>query len=276
MLAALAVAGCALTAPVPGGPVRAKTVTQLQPSWAIAYGRASATVGSARVSGNGQTFGGPIPWGAPIPIRLGVRQALGSVVEASGDWGWVDSGLELRAGSPEGSWLIPMAISGGIRSSILAIPSSDSGGTEDAFNQGTYERRLRLEAYPEMSMGRLGAVRLLLAAGVSWGAFAHDLVLVPAQAAGPSLNIGPVGVAVVRPETRLELAVGLYKRGTQGTATVALAPWILLDSGAPIRARCIDCAQTGPVSDFSQSWGVSLILSPALASDLIARMSGGR
>lgn len=97
LFAALAMASCALTAPVAGGPVRAHTVTQLQPSWALAYGRASANLGGARVRGNAQTFGGPLPWGAPIPIRLGVRQALGSVVEASGDLGWVDAGLELRA-----------------------------------------------------------------------------------------------------------------------------------------------------------------------------------
>jgi len=190
VLAAVAVAGCALTAPVPGGPVRTNRVTQLQPSWAVAYGRASANVGGARVSGNGQTFGGPTPWGAPIPIRLGLRQALGSAIEASGDWGWVDAGLELRAGSPEGAWLIPMAISVGLRSgSILAIPSSDSGGVGIALKQGTYERRLRVEAYPEMSTRLLGAVRLLLSAGVSWGAFAHDLYIGTTQAAGPSLTI---------------------------------------------------------------------------------------
>jgi hypothetical protein len=277
VLAALAIAGCALTAPVPAGPVRANTVTQLQPSWALAYGRASANLGGARVSGNGQTFGGPLPWGAPLPIRLGLRQAFGSVVEASGDLSWVDSGLELRAGSPEGSWLIPVAISAGIRnSSILTIPSSNSGGIAIALNQGTYERRLRVEAYPEMSMGRLGAVRLLLSAGVSWGAFVHDLNVGPTYAAGPSITIGPGGVTVVRPETRLELTVGIYKRGTRGSATVALAPWILLDSGAPTKAECVGCAQSGSVSDFSQSWGVSLIVSPALAGDLIAWLSGGR
>jgi hypothetical protein len=275
LLGALAIAGCALTAPVPGGPVRANTVTQLQPSWALAYGRASARIGEARVRGNGQTFGGPIPWGAPIPIRLGVRQALGSVVEASGDLGWVDSGVELRAGSPEGSWAIPMAISAGIRSSsVLTIPRSESGGVGIDLDQGTYERRLRLEAYPEVSMGRLGAVRLLLSAGVSWGAFAHDLVIGPAEQAGPGITIGPVGVLVVRPETRLELAIGIYRRGERGVAAFALAPWILLDSGSPTRARCVDCAATGPVTDFSQTWGVALIVSPALAGDLVARWAG--
>lgn len=275
LFGALAVAGCALTAPVPGGPVRANTVTQLQPSWALAYGRASASLGGARVSGNAQTFGGPLPWGAPIPIRLGVRQALGSEVEASGDVGWVDSGLELRAGSPEQSWAVPMAISAGIRSSIFTIPSSSSGTVGFALNQGTFERRLRLEAYPEVSMGRLGMVRWLLAAGVSWGDFAHDLVIGAGHEAGPGITAGPVGVLVVRPETRLELAIGIYRRGTRGAATFALAPWILLDSGAPTKAQCVACDPTGPVTDFSQTWGVALIVSPALAGDLIARLSGG-
>jgi len=84
-----------------------------------------------------------------------------------------------------------------------------------------------------------------------------------------------VGVLVVRPETRLELAIGIYRRGTQGAANFALAPWILLDAGAPTKDQCVACDPTGPVTDFSQSWGVALIVSPALAGDLIARLSGG-
>lgn len=272
---ALAFVGCALTAPIPGGPLRTNTVTQLQPSWALAYGRASARLGDSQVRGNAQTFGGPFPWGAVVPIRLGVRQAVGSVVDVGGDLGWVDSGLELRAGSPEGSWVVPMAISAGIRSSYLTIPSSNSGSIGFALDQGTFERRLRVEAYPEVPMGRLGPVRLLLSAGVSWGAFAHDLVVGTSQEAGPNVTVGPVGVLVVRPEHRLELAIGIYRRGTRGTVAFAIAPWILLDAGAPTRAECVRCDPTGPVTDFSQAWGIALIVSPALVGDLIARLSGG-
>lgn len=274
LFVALAATSCALTAPAPGGPLRPNTVTQLQPSWAIAYGRASATQGNAQVRGNAQTFGGPFPWGAPIPIRLGIRQAVGSVVEVGGDLGWVDSGLEVRAGSPEGSWVVPVAISGGIRSSYFALHSSSSGSIGFDLDQGTFERRLRLEAYPELSMGRLGPVSLSLSVGVSWGVFAHDLVMGPAQEAGPALVVGPVGILVVRPERRLEFAVGIHRRGTRSSASLAIAPWVLLRSEAPIKAECVACDSFAPITSFSQSWGVALIASPALVGDLIARLLG--
>ncbi len=118
VVAFVALGGCTLAAPVPGGPLRPGTYTQVQPTWSVGYGPASAGVDGMKVSGSGQAVGQglDLPF---LPITVGVRQALGSAFEVSADAGWLDSGAEIRAGRPVGA--VPLAVSAGVRSSYFAL-----------------------------------------------------------------------------------------------------------------------------------------------------------
>jgi hypothetical protein len=258
-----------MTGPAPGGALRPGATTQLEPSWAVAYGPASANVGGTRVTGSGQTYNGKTGQGTIVPLRVGVRQTLGGVVEASGDIGWLDSGVELRAGTPGGAGAFPVAVTAGFRSGRFA------------FNLGekTYEGRLRFEVYPDLSRANDGSKRLMLAAGASTGTFAHSLTLPDSfqSQGGDAPDFDTASVIVVRPETRLELAIGFSLRGPRGGVTFALVPWILLHAGAPTKEVCSSCIgfPAPAATDFSQSWGAALVVSPSLAVDFIDWVSGG-
>jgi hypothetical protein len=265
LTATLAVTGCALTGPAPGGPLQPGTNTQIQPSWALAYGPASATVGGNRVTGNAQGYGGSNTELLPLPVRIGLRQSLGSTVEASGDVGWLDWGAELRAGTPGGTGAFPIAIAAGVR----------RGPFPFNLRERTFSGHARFEIYPDLSSANDGSLRLILSAGVAVGSFAHSLDLPRSyQAMGDVPNLDPFGAIVVRPETRLELGVGIHRRGPGGALEITLLPWIVLDSGAPSKAICSGCGGNTPVTDFSQSWGMSLLFTPTAIADIIRRLTG--
>lgn len=248
-----------MTAPVPGGPLRPNTFSEVQTTWAYAYGPARGTKSGRSVTGNGQNVGIGGPLGAIVPINLGLRQSLTGTLEASANVGWVGSGVELRAGTPGGEGPWPFAVSAGLQSSRLAIGvlQSDPGPT--------YEGRLRLEVYPEVTRGPRMTTRLILSAGASYGLFEHSIAGPPSEGGDvPDLDADFV---TTRPETRLELAIGLDLRGVNGALRVAIAPWFLVYAGAP-RDRCGSFC--GPI-DLSQSWGVSFLISPSFGGDLISR-----
>lgn len=260
LLLAGSAGGCAITGTPPGGPLRAGTYTGVEPAtWAIAYGPASATVNGTRLSGSGETWGpGPHPEEAAlVPIRFGIRQALGGALEIAGDVGTLDSGVELRAGTMPGRQAPVFAVTAGARSSAIALNREAR----------TTSARLRFELYPELSSGGAGTLFGMLAAGVSYGTFAHAI-------AGPDQTGGDVpatdpAFSLVRPEARLELSLGIDLRGPHGGALVALAPWILLHADTL-------CSGCGATYDFSQRWGVALLVTPSLGGDLIAWLFGDR
>ena len=246
--------GCALTTPAPGGPLQAGTYTQFQPSWAAAYGRATVTVDGARLSGNGQTQivgrGVIDPFPNPVPLTIGVRQALGPHLEASADVGWVDSGVGLRVAGPNVGEAMPIVFSAGAR----------TGKVVSFFGNDTYNSRLAVELYPTIHR----TLRLLFSVGVEAGAYAHQLLLPEAYRSLSDAPTGPPHVDVVRGEVRLQTSVGLYWPSRRGSFSVALSPWILLDAAKPKSLVCTDCAATPTLADFTQTWGISLIVAPAL------------
>ncbi|HXU60411.1 MAG TPA: hypothetical protein VN962_01830 [Polyangia bacterium] len=267
LTAALAAGGCALTGTAPGGPLHAGTATEIQPSWAIAYGPGSATVGGARMSGNAESYGGTKMELVPIPMRIGLRQSLGSAVEVSGDIGWLDSGVEVRAGTPGGSGAFPIAIAAGLRRGPFPFDVGEK----------TLSGHARFEIYPDVSRANDGSLRLTLAAGLGVGSFTHSLTLPESDRStgGDAPNFGPFGAIVVRPETRIELGVGIRLFGPHGGIGATLLPWIVVAHGAPTRATCSDCAVDATPSDYSQSWGLSLVITPTAWADLIRLLLGG-
>jgi hypothetical protein len=253
LLLAGAGGGCAITATAPGGPLRSGSYTSLEPAtWAVAYGPASATVDGARLSGNGETWGpGPHPEDfAFLPIRFGVRQSLGSKVEASADLGTLDSGVEVRVGTRGGDGRLPLAVTAGLRSSAVALNAE----------RPTTSARLRLEAFPRISHRGDSTLHWMLSVGASYGTFAHAIAG-PGEIGGDVPDLDPA-FDVVRPEARLELGVGIDLQAPNGGFTVALAPWILLHADT-------SCPYCGGAYDFSQRWGVALLLTPSLGGDLI-------
>lgn len=254
------VGGCALTAPAPGGPLRAGAYTQLQPTWAIAYGPASMTVDGVRVSGTAQSRNvgrGVIdPFPNPIPLTIDVRQAVGPSLEANVDMGWVDSGVGLRLAVPPVGAAWPVAISAGVRS-----------GRVSAFGDDTYEGHLAIEGYPVISGARERSLRLLLSVGATVGTFVHELVLPQSYASSSDAPVGPPIVRIVRPELRLQTSVGLFLFRDHFGVGIALSPWFLLHADEPTSAVCQDCDAPHVIGNYAQTWGISLTIAPSIGSD---------
>ncbi|HEX3901295.1 MAG TPA: hypothetical protein VH853_00510 [Polyangia bacterium] len=251
--------GCALTTAGPGGPLRSGTSTQIQFTSAVAYGPATATVGGVQVSGNAQSnqLGGksvvdPLP--NPVPVTIAVRQQVGPSFEVAGDLGWVDSGVGLRLRLPS-SESLPLVLSAGARTGEIGI-----------FGRDTYQGALALEAYPALSRSRegLNAHRLVLSLGLAAGAFEHDLSLPESFESGSDAPHGFPSEIVIRREVRLQAAVGVHLQGQHGAIMFALQPWVVLASAAAVSATCDQCEGPSSLSAFSQSWGLSLLVMPAL------------
>jgi hypothetical protein len=223
----------------------------------MAYGPASATVGGVPVSGNGQTnqAGGlkvnPLP--NPLPLTLGVQQQIGRSLEVRGDVGWVDSGVGLRVLLPLGEEP-PFLVSVGARS-----------GEVGAFRRPSYHGVLALESYPAVSRRADGnAHRLMLSLGVAAGAFEHDLSLPSSFESSSDAPHGLPSEIVIRPELRLQAAVGIHLQGPRDAIAFALQPWVVLASAAPTHATCDQCAAPQSLTTFSHGWGLALLVTPAL------------
>jgi hypothetical protein len=249
-----AVIGCALTTAGPGGPLRGGTSTQVQFTSAMAYGPAAATVGGVRVSGNAQTnqAGGlkvnPLP--NPVPVTVAVRQQVGPSFEVSGDLGWVDSGVGARV-RLSASERLPLVLSVSARTGEIGL-----------WGRATYHGALALEAYPALSPS--GTRRLVFSLGLAAGHFEHDLALPASFEQGTDAPHGLPSEIVIRPELRLQAAVGVHLQGQHAALTLALAPWIVLVGATPVSATCDQCEGPQALTAFSQTWGISLLVMPAI------------
>ncbi len=249
--------GClAFTSAGPVGPLRSGNTTQLETAFGFAYGPATATVGGVAVKGNGQAqaAGGStaqIP--DPAPVRVGVRQSMGDGFEASADLGLVDSGLRLRVGLSNG----PSA------PSDLAIELRD--GQISAFPHASYQASLAYEIYPDITPANTYAQRrMIFSLGISGGTFQHQLSLPYSFEPDYDLPFGGPSMTVLRPELRVETAIGIYLGGEgSGGLSIAVAPWVLVSAGTPTSFTCNTCSTNPALTSFSESWGASLIITPS-------------
>jgi hypothetical protein len=265
--AAICCAGCALTAPAPGGALREGGFLQVQPTWAMSYAPGGATVhatspgvrgNGGAISGNTQSLGGDpslAAFGAVLPISLAVRQSIGRAVEVAVDGGWFDSGVELRSGVPDASARLPVVFSIGARASRFGLlPPKEQ----------TYQFRLRAEAYPRLHPAVNDSARGVLALGVSAGSFLHDMgIPAPPDPNPPEIGSGPPHVLFVRPEVRVECFLGIQARGRHAHWLVGVAPWIVVANGTARTETNSDWA----VDAFSQQVGTSLVASVGLGGD---------
>jgi hypothetical protein len=253
--------GCAaLTSGGPVGPLRSGNTTQFAAAWAYAYGPATVTVGGVTLKGNADmqasSVGTP-PLPSPLPLTVGVRQALGNNAETDADIGTMDSGIRLRVGLPDGSSL-PWDLAFEARTGKIA-----------AFPTGSYQAGLAFEAYPDITPAKtVSQRRLILSLGITGGVFQHQLPL--PFSFDPDDDIGNGTMIVLRSELRLASAVGVHlANGNSAGISIVVAPWILISSQAPTSAICPYCGPaatptTLSVTSYSQTWGASLIITPSL------------
>jgi hypothetical protein len=245
-------AGCAaFTSSGPVGPLRSGNTTQVAAAWAYAYGPATVVVGGVTIKGNADmqasSIGTPsLP--SPLPATVGVRQAFGDDVELGADIGIMDSGLRLRVGTPDGSSL-PWDLAFEARTGKIA-----------AFPTGTGQAGLAFEAYPDITPAQtFPQRRLILSLGITGGIFQHQLPL--PFSFDPDDDIGDGTMILLRPELRLESAVGIYlANGKSAGLSIVVAPWILIGSEAPTSAICPFCGPaatptTLSVTSYSKTLG---------------------
>jgi hypothetical protein len=257
----LALGGCAaLTSGGPVGPLRSGTTTQLAAAWAYAYGPATVNVGGVTFKGNAQMQAstlGTLSLPSPGPVTVGFRQAVGDNAEAGADLGMMDSAFRLRVGLPDTS-SFPWDLAFEARTGKLAVSPT-----------GSYQVGLALEAYPDITPANsFPQRRLILSLGIAGGVFQHQLPL--PYSLDPDDDIGNGTMILLRPEVRLQSAVGGYlAHGQSDGASIVLAPWFLLGSQAPTSATCPYCGPgaattTLSVTSYSQTWGLSLIITPSI------------
>ena len=253
--------GCAaFTTSGPVGPLRSGNATQLAAAWAYAYGPATAIVGGVSVNGNAEMQASSVGTPSlpdPAPQAVGVRQTLGGAVEASADMGTIDSGLRLRVGLNEARSSLPFDVAFEARTGSIAL-----------FPTGSYQAGVALEAYPDIAPSSSGSHRrLILSAGIASGVFQHQLPL--PYSFSPDDDIGNPTMTMLRPELRLETAVGVYLvNGRSVGFSIVVAPWFLIGSQAPTSAVCPYCGPAATptalsVTSYSQSWGASLMITPS-------------
>ncbi|HVX93903.1 MAG TPA: hypothetical protein VHK47_03240 [Polyangia bacterium] len=248
------VGGCAITTPAPGGPIHAGTYTQFQPQYAMAYGPASMTVDGVRVSGSAQTrFTGGGPFLNPLPLGVAFRQQAAGL-EANADVGWVDSGVGVRfAIPPKSAGTAPVVLSLGVRT-----------GRISAFQDDTYQGSLAVEAYPLIARTETRSTRLMLSLGATAGTFVREMLLPDRYMLEGDVPSGSPTVKVLRPEVRLQTSVGVHLSGEHSALGVALSPWFVLYADEPTSVVCQSCSGRPVISDFAQSWGLSLSLTPSI------------
>jgi hypothetical protein len=180
-----------------------------------------------------------------LPRRAELRVAPVSFVDVGGDIGWLDGGLDARAGIPDlDDWTFAGHLAGGLRSGRVG-PFKDTKGTRSSW--------VRVELYPRLLHPR---GRLALAFGVHRGLFFHGIAY--DDPSREQAGLGPRALHVLRQELRLEAALGYHLErvpsagsGLRSKQTVlfALEPYIVAD------ATCANCRGTS----YHQSWGVSVV-----------------
>jgi hypothetical protein len=215
-----------------------------------AFGYAHATRGGGqRIKGLSDHYWPSLfSW---LPRRAELRVSPVSFFDVGGDIGWLDGGVDARAGIPDlTGWVLAAHIAGGIRSGRVG-PFKDTQGTRSTW--------ARLELYPRLFHPR---GRLALAFGVNHGVFFHEIAYDdPSQEVNDSW--GPLALHVLRRELRLEATVGYHleqrslagasSRSTQ-TILFALEPYVVAD------AACVDCRG----ASYRQSFGLSVVVRGAI------------
>lgn len=261
IVAAALASGCIAAPGIPAGPLQGTGVT-LSGSYGYALAPARIAMQST-VDGRSDHYGDHAADAVNVPFfpsRLGGRVGLTKWFDAAGDISWLDSGLELRAGLPEGSEPFPMALSLSARSGAWGLLS--------LANRDSTEQRVRFEAYPRLVTWSEGArLNLISTLGVSTGRRFHPLALPDRFAPkdnddsndeGPMIPVPefPNYAYVYRNETRLEGSVGCEVRKQNVFGSLVLMPYAVTGS-SHLLGVCKDC-ENWQIQRFRSNFGAAL------------------
>ena len=198
-------------------------------------------------------YGGLAPL---VPLRAMARFSPASFIDFGADLGWMDLGLQVRAGQLSSHRQLPWGFELEWRTGQLSL-------FRDSEVRRVRIYRGRFEAYPHLAATSDVDVFGVLTLGASTGTWVHSL---PAAALDPTGDgFGPV-LQVRRPETRLEMSLGVHDRGPRAALTLALLPWLVVDQQSP-RQDCTDCGLEPRSIDLAWGFGVALSGSLALERD---------
>ena len=253
--------GCIGAPGIPGGPLQGTGATL-----GLSYGYGAApTRFTMRSKADGHTESyvdnAASAMNFPIlPSRLGGRVGIGKYFDAAGDLAYFDSGVELRAGLPEGSSPVPMALAVGLR--------SGRWGLTDLENRYSNEQRLRLEAYPSLGKDESTRFNLISSLGASIGRryyFSRPNSFAEAESDDEVLSL--FNPRILRNETRIEGSLGAEMRRNHFFASLVLMPYVVARS-SHFSAICRACTDWQPESIQANvgaalflSFGVSYLLS---------------
>jgi hypothetical protein len=239
---------CASAPPGPRGPLLGPGL-ELATDYSYAYGFGSVELpDGTRSSGGADNYWSPL---TIFPRRLEGRLSPIKWFDIGGQLGWLDSGADIRVGTPaapDKAWSFNLA---------AGFDTGRKGLYDDT--KTTRSRWLRLEAYPRLPHGDPHA-RLVLAAGVDFGVFLHQLDD-PRPLTTFNDSPTPIAIEVVRPETRIESSIGIFVYpGEVGSILFTISPYFTAASGAP-EMNCHSCQ---PIASYSEDWGIVAVLRLAL------------
>lgn len=248
---------CASLPGVPAGPARPGASFSL--TYAYAFGSAKAVVADTpagathRVRGSSEMYGGAAPL---VPLRAAARLSPTSFLDFGADIGWMDLGLQLRAGQLDAQRQLPWGFELEWRTGEPTLFRYS-----EARRARTY--RGRFEAYPHLGVTGDVDVFGVLTLGASTGTWVHYLPTPEREPTGDGFGSA---LEVRRPETRLEMSLGVHDRGPGGAVTLAFLPWLVVDHRSA-RQDCTDCGFEPRSLDLGWGFGVALSGSLALERD---------
>jgi hypothetical protein len=242
--------GCALVTGVPAGPI-AGPGARVGGAYAFAY--APATAQTVQPSGEPYTLrrNSAMYWGlVPLwPLRAMLRLSPGTFMDVGADIGWMDLGLQLRAGQLDARRQWPWGIE-------LEWRTGQRSLFQDDVPRSVRIYQARAELYPRLGSWIGRDTFGVLTAGVSTGTRAHSM-FPPGEFDVTMEGPGGAGFLVARHETRLELSAGAQARDQRAAISVALQPWIALHPGRVLQSACDGC--TLSLSSLDAGWGVALV-----------------
>lgn len=194
-------------------------------------------------------YGGAAPL---VPLRAMARYSPASFVDFGADIGWMDLGLQLRAGQLSAQRQLPWGFE-------LEWRTGQTSLFRDFEATRARSYRGRFEAYPHLGVTGDVDAFAVLTLGASTGTWVHSL---------PAVEIAPTGDGFAaaselrRAETRLEMSLGVHARGPRAALTLAFLPWLVVDHQSP-RQDCADCGFE-PLG-MNLTWGFGVALSGCLA-----------
>src|SRR5205814_8193706 len=102
-------------------------------------------------------------------------------------------------------------------------------GQISASPHASYQASLAFEAYPDITPTDAHPPRrLILSLGIAGGVFEHQLSLPFTFDPDYDLPFGGPSLTLLRPDRRLQPAVGIYLGGQSGGLSIVVAPWFLM------------------------------------------------